>query len=72
LWKIGVVENVVPDEDGVVRVVDVRTNRGVLRRPATKIHPFYRFGGVEPTPRGECGGPELNESEEEFYGFETY
>jgi hypothetical protein len=72
LWPIGVVEDVMPGEDGIVRVVDVRTNRGVLRRPATKIHPFYRVGDVEPTPRGECGGPELNyESEEEFYGFEN-
>jgi hypothetical protein len=41
------------------------------RRPATKIHPFYRVGDVEPTPREEYGGPELNKSEEEFYGFET-
>jgi hypothetical protein len=40
LWPIGVVEGVVLGEDGVVRVV--RTNRGVLRRSTTKIHPFYR------------------------------
>jgi hypothetical protein len=60
LWPIGVVEGVVPGEDGVIRVMDVRTNRGVLRRPANKIHPFYRVGG-----------PELSESQEEFYGFET-
>jgi hypothetical protein len=71
LWPIGVVEGLVPGEDGVVFVVDVRTNRGVLRRPATKIHPFYRVSNVEPTPRGEFGGPELNESEEEFNGIET-
>jgi hypothetical protein len=71
LWPIGVVEGVVPGEDGIARVVDVRINRGVLRRPGTKIHPFYRVGDVESTPRRECGGPELNESEKEFYGFET-
>jgi hypothetical protein len=52
LWSIGVVEGVVLGEDGAVRVVDVRTNRGVLRRPATKIHPFNRVGDVRPIPRG--------------------
>jgi hypothetical protein len=65
------VEGVVPGEVGVVRVVDVRTNRGVLRRLASKIHPFSCVGDLEPTPREKCSGPKMNENEEEFYGFES-
>jgi hypothetical protein len=62
---------VVPGEVKVVRVVDVRINQGVLRRLASKIHPFSCVGDLKPTTRGKCSGSELNESEEEFYCFET-
>ncbi|XP_028165136.1 uncharacterized protein LOC114356249 [Ostrinia furnacalis] len=36
-WPRGVVEALFPGRDGVVRVVDVRTASGVLRRPLRKI-----------------------------------
>jgi Pao retrotransposon peptidase/Family of unknown function (DUF5641)/Protein of unknown function (DUF1759)/Integrase zinc binding domain len=66
VWPLGVVQKVLPGTDGVVRTVDVRTARGVLRRPAVKVHPFDRVGEKEPPPGGECSG---TSDEEEFYGF---
>lgn len=36
-WPKGIVENTYPGKDGRVRVVDVRTSKGVFTRPATKI-----------------------------------
>lgn len=36
-WKIGKVTTVYPGKDGVVRVVDVKTAKGLLKRPATKV-----------------------------------
>ncbi|XP_063837168.1 uncharacterized protein LOC135086312 [Ostrinia nubilalis] len=37
VWPRGIIEKVYPGADGQVRVADVRTSHGVLRRPATKI-----------------------------------
>jgi transposase InsO family protein len=67
-WPLGVIDEVLPGRDGVVRTVDIRVAKGVLRRPAVKIHPFIRVGDVEPTRGGECDGG--SDSEEEFYGFD--
>ena len=36
-WPLGVVEEVFPGEDGIVRSALVRTSGGVYRRPSTKI-----------------------------------
>ena len=36
-WPLGRVTNVMPSEDGVVRVVEVRTKDGTYTRPVTKI-----------------------------------
>ena len=36
-WPRGVITATFPGKDGVVRVVDVRTNTGVYRRPVVKI-----------------------------------
>jgi Family of unknown function (DUF5641) len=65
-WPLGVVEKVLPGRDGVVRTVDVRTAKGVLRRPAVKVLPFDRAGEEEPSPGGGCS---VISDEEEFYGF---
>ncbi|CAI6374765.1 unnamed protein product [Macrosiphum euphorbiae] len=37
LWKMGRVEAVHPGEDGVVRVVTLRTSDGTLKRPVVKL-----------------------------------
>ncbi|CAI6364646.1 unnamed protein product [Macrosiphum euphorbiae] len=37
LWKMGRVEEVHPGEDGVVRVVSLRTSDGTLKRPVVKL-----------------------------------
>lgn len=39
-WPTGIVEETHPGADGLVRVVTVRTSRGLFRRPTTKICPF--------------------------------
>lgn len=36
-WTKGVIKSVFPGADSVIRVVDIRTNNGVLRRPVVKI-----------------------------------
>ena len=36
-WNIGRVKRVLPDADGVIRVVDVQTKSTVLNRPVTKL-----------------------------------
>jgi transposase InsO family protein len=67
MWPVGVIERCFPGQDGVVRVVEVRTTQGLMRRPAVKIHPFDRVDSdVKSTRGGECGH---SDSEEEFYGF---
>ncbi len=37
IWLKGVVEETYPGRDGIVRVVDVRTQNGTFRRPVVKI-----------------------------------
>ncbi|XP_049885438.1 uncharacterized protein LOC126380224 [Pectinophora gossypiella] len=37
MWPKGIVKKVYPGSDGHIRVVDVRTSTGVLRRPVVKI-----------------------------------
>ncbi|KAL0832560.1 hypothetical protein ABMA28_000762 [Loxostege sticticalis] len=37
VWPKGVIERVYPGADGQVRIADVKTSHGILRRPATKI-----------------------------------
>ena len=39
-WKIGRIEAVYPGQDGLVRVVDVRTGGSVERRPITRLSPL--------------------------------
>ncbi|XP_062537725.1 uncharacterized protein LOC134206062 [Armigeres subalbatus] len=36
-WKMGRIEEVYPGKDGIIRVVSVRTNNGVYRRPTTQL-----------------------------------
>ena len=39
-WKIGRIETMYPGQDGLVRVVDVRTGGSVERRPITRLSPL--------------------------------
>lgn len=36
-WKLGRISQCFPGSDGIVRVVDIRTNSGVVKRPISKI-----------------------------------
>ena len=38
LWLLGRIEQVHPGQDGIVRVVNVRTKTGVYVRPVVKIY----------------------------------
>jgi Family of unknown function (DUF5641) len=71
LWPIGVIQKVLPGSDGVMRTVDIRMARGVLRWPAVKVCPYVRFSEDEPTPGGGCDvGTDPSDDEAEFHGFE--
>lgn len=39
-WPLGVVEEIYPGVDGVVRVVQVRTTEGSYKRPVIKVYPL--------------------------------
>ena len=39
-WKRGVITNVFPGQDSLVRVAEVRTALGILRRPIHKLCPL--------------------------------
>ena len=36
-WPLGRVVHTYPDKDGIVRVVEVRTKSGLIKRPITKL-----------------------------------
>lgn len=46
-WPLGRIIQVYPGDDGVVRVVDVKTKNGVLKRPVSKIVPVVLAEGEE-------------------------
>jgi len=37
LWRLGRVIRTYPSKDGLIRVVDVKTNTGTYQRPVTKL-----------------------------------
>lgn len=39
-WKMGKIETLFPGKDGIVRVVELRTATGVLKRPISKLAPL--------------------------------
>jgi len=41
-WPTAVVTNIHPGQDGIVRVVTIRTPKGVFKRPTSKIFPLPR------------------------------
>jgi Family of unknown function (DUF5641) len=67
-WPLGVIESAIPGKDNVVRTVDVRTTKGVLRRPAVKVHPFVRVD-EDMTRGGECDGDASTDTSD-FLGFD--
>ncbi|XP_076247767.1 uncharacterized protein LOC143187433 [Calliopsis andreniformis] len=56
-WPRGIISKVYPGPDGRIRVVDVRTKTGILRRPAVKVVvlPITEIGAsiLESAPEGE-------------------
>ncbi|KAL0881929.1 hypothetical protein ABMA27_001688 [Loxostege sticticalis] len=40
-WRMGRVEGTIPGKDGIVRVADIRTASGVIRRAVTKLCPLF-------------------------------
>ncbi|KAL0841423.1 hypothetical protein ABMA28_015107 [Loxostege sticticalis] len=40
-WQMGRVEGTIPGKDGIVRVADIRTASGVIRRAVTKLCPLF-------------------------------
>lgn len=46
-WQMGRIENTIPGKDGTVRVVNVRTASGVIKRCATKICPLFWNGELD-------------------------
>lgn len=36
-WSLGRIEDVLPDSNGLVRTMKIRTKTGVLERPVTKL-----------------------------------
>lgn len=47
VWQKGIVESVYPGNDNQVRVVDIKTNHGILRRPVGKLCLFKPFEGIK-------------------------
>lgn len=39
-WPLGIIKNLFPGKDGIVRVVDVQTRTGIYRRPVVKLYPL--------------------------------
>ena len=46
-WNTGVIEEIFPGNDGLVRKDNVRTNDGVYKRPVTKISVVYTIEGLQ-------------------------
>ena len=49
-WPLGIITDLFPGKDNVVRCVNVRTAKGTLCRPVQKLHDleiFYDFRGNE-------------------------
>ena len=42
-WKLGGIEAMYPDEDGIVRVVDVKTGVRTLGRSITRLSPLEAY-----------------------------
>ncbi|XP_055918431.1 uncharacterized protein LOC129950523 [Eupeodes corollae] len=62
-WPKGVVTQVFPGEDGVVRVVEVRTASGTYRRPIAKLCVFnFDQNGIEDTPDSNTAGEDVGEN----------
>ena len=46
-WNTGVIEEIFPGNDGLVRNVSGRTNDGVYKYPVTKISVVYPIEGLQ-------------------------
>ncbi|XP_067667337.1 uncharacterized protein [Haliotis asinina] len=48
-WKLGIITRTYPGTDGHVRVVDIKTDKGIITRPVTKVCPLEWTDGREQT-----------------------
>ena len=39
-WKLAVIESLIRDSDGMVRLPNIRMKNGVTNRPLTKLYPI--------------------------------
>ncbi len=56
-WPLAVVQEIFPGQDGLVRAVDIRTSKGVYRRPVHKLVPLLNTSESSSSFRGGgCSG----------------
>ncbi len=56
-WPLAVVQEIFPGQDGLVRAVDIRTSKGVYRRPVHKLVPLLDTSESSSSFRGGgCSG----------------
>ena len=61
-WPLARIIATYPGEDGLVRVVSIKTSTGVYKRPVTKISLLFRQGSTQeatPLPPAGCSGMDL-------------
>lgn len=49
-WKIGRIETTFPGSDAVVRVAELRTAKGLIKRPITKLAPLPIMDNFSSSP----------------------
>ena len=47
-WKLGKILRLYPGEDGIVRVVQLKTSMGIINRPVVKLYPLELGSTAEP------------------------
>jgi len=46
-WPTSLIQETHPGKDGIVRIVTIKTPKGIFKRPITKICPLPRVKGKE-------------------------
>ena len=61
-WKLGVVVNIFPGTDGIVRAVELRSEKSILQRPIQLLYPLELSCDVKKSGKDDT----LNVEAEEF------